>query len=62
MLKTGKYYKPSIISFENKDIVLRIDSICCGRVDFTNITTKNYGSMPIDEFSTYYEEIKREME
>ena len=56
MLKVGKNYKPSIISFEDKDTVLKIDAIRCGRVDFINTKTKNYGSMPIEEFSVYYEE------
>lgn len=59
MLKVGKYYKPSILSFEDKDTVLKVNAIRCGRVDFINIATKNYGSMPIEEFSAYYEEVEK---
>ena len=57
-LKVGKYYRPSILSFEDKDTVLKIDSIRCGRVEYTNIATQSYGSMPIDEFMAYYEETR----
>lgn len=56
----GKYYKPSILSFEDSNTILQVDAIRCGRVEFTNITTKNYGSMPIEEFSAYYEEADKE--
>ena len=60
MLKVGKYYKPSIFSFEDKDTVLQVDAIRCGRVEYTNVKTKHYDSIPIEEFSTYYEEAESE--
>lgn len=56
MLKVGNYYKPSILSFEDKDTVLQVIEIRCGRVEYTNAKTKHYGSMSIEEFNTYYEE------
>jgi len=59
MLKIGKHYKPSIMSFEDKDTVLQVEAIRCGRIDYTNVNTKLYGSMPIEEFNTYYEEADR---
>lgn len=55
MLKVGNYYKPSILSFEDKDTVLQVNAIRCGRVEYTNVKTKHYGSMLIEEFKTYYE-------
>lgn len=58
MLKVGKYYKPSLMSFEDPTTVFQIDAIRCGRVEYTNIKTKTYGSMPIDEFMAYYEETR----
>lgn len=60
MIEIGKYYKPSILSFEDKDTVIQVDAIRCGRVEYTNVKTKYYDSMLIEEFTTYYEEAEGE--
>lgn len=60
MIKVGKHYKPSIISFEEHDTILQVEAISCGRVTCTNVKTKHYDSMPIEEFNTYYEEADKE--
>ncbi len=60
MIEIGKYYKPSILSFEDKGTVLQVNTIRCGRVEYTNIKTKHYDSMLIEEFNTYYEETESE--
>lgn len=62
MIEIGKYYKPSILSFEDKDTILQVDAIRCGRVSYTNVKTKYPDSMPIEEFNTYYEEVKGDNE
>ena len=57
MLKIGKYYKPSIFNlFEDKDTILQIDEIRLGNVEYTNVKTGHYASIPIKEFNKYYEE------
>ena len=57
MLKIGKYYKPSIFNlFEDKDTILQIDEIRLGNVEYTNVKTGHYASIPIKEFYRYYEE------
>ena len=55
MAKTGEIYKPSEVSFEDKDTRIVIDAIRCGRVEYTNLITKEYGEIPIDDFDWYYE-------
>lgn len=62
MIKVGKYYKPSFMNFEEPDTILQVEAISCGRVTYTNVKTKHYGSMPIEEFNTYYEEVKGDNE
>ena len=62
MIKVGKYYKPSIMSFEEHDTILQVEAIRCGRVDYTNVKTKHYDSIPIKEFNMYYEEVKGDNE
>lgn len=62
MLKVGKYYKPSILNFEEPNTILQVEAIRCGRVTYTNVKTKYYDSMPIEEFNTYYEEVKGDNE
>jgi len=57
-MKVGETYKPSEVSFEDKDTHLVIDAICCGRVEYTNLSTKEYGEMPIDDFGWYYDNVE----
>ena len=54
-MRIGEIYKPSEVSFEDKNTRLVIDAIRCGRVEYTNLITKEYGEMPIDDFSWYYD-------
>ncbi len=58
MIKTGEIYKPSVVSCEDKDTRIVVDAIRCGRVEYTNLVTKEYGEIPIDDFSWYYDRAK----
>ena len=60
MIEIGKTYKPSELSFEDKDTRIVVDAIRCDRVEYTNIKTKEYGDIPIDDFGWYYTRIGRE--
>lgn len=54
-MKIGEIYKPSEVSFEDKNTRLVIDAIRCGRIEYTDLITKEYGEMPIDDFCWYYD-------
>ena len=60
MAKTGEIYRPSEVSFEDKDMRLMVDAVRCGRVEYTNLTTNEYGEMPINDFGWYYDKIESE--
>ncbi len=57
-MKIGEIYKPSEISCEDKDTRLVVDAIRCGRVEYTNLMTKEYGEIPVDEFVCYYDKVE----
>ena len=57
-MKIGEIYKPSEVSFEDKDTRIVVDAIRCGRVEYTNLITKEYGEMLIDDFGWYYDKAK----
>ena len=59
-MKIGETYKPSEVSYEDKDTRIRVDAIRCGRVEYTNLTTEEHGEIPIDEFGWYYDKIESE--
>ena len=60
MLAIGGIYKPSEVSFEDKDTRIVVNAVRCGRVEYTNINSKEYGEIPIDDFDWYYDEIESE--
>lgn len=62
MAKTGEIYRPSAVSFEDKDTRIVVDAIRCGRVEYTNLITKGYGEIPIDDFGWYYDKVESEEE
>ena len=55
MAKIGEIYSPSEVSFEDKDTRIIVDAIRCGRVEYTNLITKEYGEITIDDFGWYYD-------
>ena len=57
-MEIGKIYKPSEVSFEDKDTRIIVDAIRCGRVEYTNLTNKEYGVISIDDFDRYYDKVK----
>ena len=59
-MKIGEIYKPSEASFEDKDTRLVVDAIRCGRVEYTNLITKEYGEIAIDDFCFYYDRVESE--
>ena len=58
-MKIGEIYKPSEVSFEDKDTRLIVDAVRCGRVEYTNLTTQEYGEISIDDFSWYYDKVEK---
>ena len=58
-MKIGEIYKPSEVSFEDKDTRLIVDAVRCGRVEYTNLTTKEYGEILIDDFNWYYDKVEK---
>ena len=58
MAKVGKKYKPSEMSFENKNRVIQVYQIGCGRVLYTDSKTKENGECELEDFDWYYDEIK----
>lgn len=58
-MKIGEIYKPSEVSFEDKDTRLIVDAVRCGRVEYTNLTTKEYGEISIDDFRWYYDKVEK---
>ena len=56
-MKIGEIYKPSEVSFEDKDTRIEVNAVRCGRVEYTNLITKEYGEIPIDDFGWYYDKI-----
>lgn len=56
----GEIYKPSEVSFEDKDVRIIVDNISCGRVQYTNLITNEHGEIPIDDFGWYYAKIESE--
>jgi len=61
MAKIGEIYSPSDVSFEDKDTRLVVDAIRCGRVEYTNLITKEYGEISVDDFDWYYDKVESEM-
>ena len=59
MVKIGGIYKPSEVSFEDKDTRIVVDAVRCGRVEYTNLITKEYGEISIDDFGWYYDKEER---
>ena len=60
MIKVGEIYKPSEVSFENEDTRIMVNDIRCGRVEYTNLVTNEYGEISIDDFGWYYDKIESE--
>lgn len=59
-MKIGEIYRPSDVSFEDKDTRLVVDAIRCGRVEYTNLITKEHGEISIDDFGRYYDKVESE--
>jgi hypothetical protein len=59
MVKIGGIYKPSEVSFEDKSTRIVVDAIRCGRVEYTNLVTNEYGDIPIDDFGWYYDKTRK---
>ena len=59
-MKIGEIYRPSEENFEGKDTRIVINAVRCGRVEYTNLITNEYGEMPIDDFCWYYDKIENE--
>ena len=55
-----KHATLSRVRLHDKDTRIVVDAIRCGRVEYTNLTTKNYGELPIDDFYMYYDKIESE--
>lgn len=49
-----------MVSCEDKDTRIVVDAVRCGRVEYTNLTTQEYGEIPIDDFDWYYDKIESE--
>ena len=59
MIKVGEIYKPSEVSFEDKDTRIVVDAIRCGRVEYTNLITNEYGEISVDDFGWYYDKNRK---
>ena len=60
-MKIGEIYKPSEVSFEDKDTRIVVDAIRCGRVAYTNLITKEYREIAIEDFYFYYDKAESEV-
>ena len=60
MIEIGEIYSPSDVSFEDRNTRLIVDAIRCGRVEYTNLITKEYGEISIDDFGWYYDKAESE--
>lgn len=59
-LVVGKVYKPSEMSFEDKDRRLEVYQIGFGRVLYTDLATKENGECNEEDFFWYYDEVPEE--
>lgn len=59
IIAIGEIYKPSEVSFEDKDTRIVVDAVRCGRVEYTNLITNESGEIPINDFDWYYDRIDR---
>lgn len=53
-IEIGKVYKPSEVSFEDKDTRIKPYQVGMGRVFYINTKTKEYGEISKEDFDCYY--------